>query len=119
MVKFDIVGTGNVGAKDLASDTKVTLTQRHFCRESTSNNLEAQDQSSGLCLFLGYYYNLLRLERWTVNPYVASSSLARGARFSNSFSCFIGCRTGWSCSLFKCSIRFFPNTVVFDWRDKI
>ena len=26
----DITGTGNVGVKDLASDTKVTLTQRPF-----------------------------------------------------------------------------------------
>ena len=51
----------------------------------TLNNLEAQDQSLGLCLVLGVYHNLLRLERWTVNPYVASSSLARGASFLDVF----------------------------------
>ena len=60
---------------------RVSLSTRRFCPETTSNNLQAQDQSLGLCLFLGFLYNLLRLERWTVNPYVASSSLARGASF--------------------------------------
>ena len=85
MVKFDIVHTGNVEVKGLASVTKVSLTQRHFCRETTPNNLEAQDQSLGLCLFLGVFFNQLRLERWTVNPYVASSSLARGASFLDGF----------------------------------
>ena len=42
-----MAGTGNVEVKDLASDTKVTLSQRHFCRETTPNNLEAQDQCLG------------------------------------------------------------------------
>ena len=57
----DITSMGNLEAKDLVSDTKVTLPQRHFCRETTSNYLEAQDQSLGLRLFLGVSYNLLRL----------------------------------------------------------
>jgi len=65
--------------------TKMSLTQRHFCRETTSNNLEAQDQSLGLCLFLGVFLNQLRLERWAVNPYVENSSLARGASFLDDF----------------------------------
>ena len=65
--------------------TKMSLTQRHFCRETTSNNLEAQDQSLGLCLFLGVFLNQLPLARWTVNPYVASSGLARGASFLDDF----------------------------------
>ena len=60
MVKFDIVHTGNVEVKGLASVTKVSLTKRPFWRETTLNNLQAQDQYSGLCLFLGYLYNLLR-----------------------------------------------------------
>ena len=60
----------------------MSLTKRRFCPETTLNNLQAQDQSLGLCLFVGVSYNLLRLERWTVNPYVASSSLARGANFN-------------------------------------
>ena len=50
MVKSDIAGTGNVEVKDLASGTKVTLSQRHFYRVTTLNNLQAQDQSLGLCL---------------------------------------------------------------------
>ena len=79
------VGIGNIGVKNLTTVTKMTLTQRRFCRETTINNLQAQDQSLGLCLFVGVYYNLLRLERWTVNPYVASSSLARGASFLDVF----------------------------------
>ena len=75
--------------------TKMSLTQRHFCRETTSNNLEAQDQSLGLCLFLGVFLNQLPLERWTVNPYVESSSLARGASFLDDF-CDISTATCFS-----------------------
>ena len=51
----------------------------------SKNDLQAQDQSLGLCLFVGVYWNFPWLERWTVNPYVASSSLARGASFLNVF----------------------------------
>ena len=65
---------------------RVTLFTRRFCPETTLNNLQAQDQSLGLCLFVGVSYNLLRLERWTVNPYVASSSHARGASFLDCFA---------------------------------
>ena len=63
----------------------MSLTKQRFCPETTLNNLQAQDQSLGLCLFVGVSYNRLRLERWTVNPYVASSSLARGASFYRYF----------------------------------
>ena len=64
----------------------MSLTKRRFCPETTLNNLQAQDQSLGLCLFVGVSYNLLRLERWTVNPYVAGSSPARGASFIGFFN---------------------------------
>ena len=83
--ELDIAYKGNVEVKDYASDTKVTLFTRRFCPETTLNNLQAQDQSLGLCLFLGCFYNLLWLERWTVNPYVAGSSPARGASFIGFF----------------------------------
>ena len=63
----------------------MSLTKRRFCPETTLNNLQAQEQSLGLCLFVGVSYNLLRLERWTVNPYVAGSSPARGASFLDVF----------------------------------
>ena len=77
--------TGNLEDKDLTTVTKISLAQRTFCRETTSNNLQAQDQSLGLRLFVGVFLNWLRLVRWTVNPYAASSSLARGASFLDCF----------------------------------
>ena len=50
------------------------------------NRNYALGQYAELCLNTGVFEELHLVAQWTVNPYVASSSLARGASFLDVFA---------------------------------
>ena len=62
------------------------LSTRHFCRETTSNSPQAQDQSLGSCTLEGVYLNELWLERLAVNPLSLTAGPQPCKEFSVSYA---------------------------------